>query len=150
MPTTRGRNQLDAASGTMPRREKTNPKRADVLATRTSIGNVIVTPTPTAAPLMAPITGFCDRKMRSVSMPPPSRGTRPALCAAVSVWSNDDSPPDRSAPAQNARPSPVTMTARTESSASAMSKAEIISRIIVSVKALSFSGRDNVNVAMLP
>jgi hypothetical protein len=30
-----------------------------------------------------------------------------------------------------------------------MSKAEIISRIIVSVKALSFSGRDKVNVAML-
>ena len=42
MPTTRGRNQLDAASGTIPRRAKTKPKRALSDARRTSIGSVIV------------------------------------------------------------------------------------------------------------
>ena len=109
-----------------------------------------VTPTPVAAPLMAAITGLRDRKIRNASTPPPSRGTRPALWASVRVWSNVAPPAERSAPAQNARPSPVTMTARTESSASAKSKAEIISRIIVSVKAFSFSGRESVNVAIDP
>ena len=73
MPTTRGRNQLDAASGTMPRRVNTNPKRASVLAMRMSIGSVIVTPTPTAGPLIAAITGLVESKIRSVTMPPPSR-----------------------------------------------------------------------------
>ena len=64
------------------------------------------------------------------------------------VWSNVESPAERSAPAQNAWPAPVTITARTESSASAMSNAAIISRIIVTVNALSFSGRESVNVAI--
>ena len=40
-----------------------------------SIGSVMVTPTPTAAPLIAPITGFVQSKMRNETMPPPSRGT---------------------------------------------------------------------------
>jgi hypothetical protein len=73
MPTTRGRNQLDAASGVMPRRENTKPKRAALDASRMSIGSCIVAPMPTAAPLIAPITGFTLRKIRSVTMPPPSR-----------------------------------------------------------------------------
>ena len=73
MPTRRDRNQVDAASGVMPRREKTKPKRASVDASRMSIGICIVTPMPTAAPLIAPITGFRLLKMRSVVMPPPSR-----------------------------------------------------------------------------
>ena len=60
IPTNRGRNQLDAASGTMPRREKTKPNFAAVDASRISIGSVIVTPTPTAAPLIAPMTGFFE------------------------------------------------------------------------------------------
>ena len=42
----------------MPRRAKTKPKRADSLAKRTSIGKVIVTPTPTAGPLIAAMTGL--------------------------------------------------------------------------------------------
>ena len=58
MPTTRGRNQDEQASGTIPRRAKTKPKRADSLAKRTSIGKVIVAPTPTAGPLIAAITGL--------------------------------------------------------------------------------------------
>ncbi len=73
IPTMRGRNQLDAASGTMPRRANTSPKRASVDARRMSIGSCIVTPTPTAGPLIAPITGFRHSKIRSVTSPPPSR-----------------------------------------------------------------------------
>ena len=73
MPTRRPRNHVDAASGVMPRRANTKPKRAVVLAMRMSIGSCIVMPMPTAAPLMAPITGFRLLKMRSVAMPPPSR-----------------------------------------------------------------------------
>ena len=58
MPTTRGRNQLLQASGTIPRRAKTKPNLAFSLAIRTSMGSVMVTPTPTAGPLIAAITGF--------------------------------------------------------------------------------------------
>ena len=65
MPTILGRNQLEHASGTIPRRTKTKPKRASSAARRTSIGSVIVTPTPTAAPLIAAITGFVESKIRS-------------------------------------------------------------------------------------
>ena len=75
MPTTRGRNQLDAASGTMPRRAKTNPKRADAPAMRTSMGSVIVAPTPTAGPLIAAITGTVRAAKRSATTPPRSRPT---------------------------------------------------------------------------
>src|SRR3990167_2776868 len=52
MPTRRGRNQLEAASGLMPRRLNTKPKRAFSEAMRISIGSCMVTPMPTAAPLM--------------------------------------------------------------------------------------------------
>ena len=69
MPTTRGRNQLDAASMTIPRRANTNPKRAVSERSRTSIGSVIVTPTPTAGPLTAAITGLSDLKIRSANEP---------------------------------------------------------------------------------
>ena len=58
MPTTRGRNQLEQASGMIPRRANTKPMRACSEARRTSIGRVIVAPTPTAGPLMAAITGL--------------------------------------------------------------------------------------------
>jgi hypothetical protein len=42
----------------MPRRANTKPMRAPSAARRMSIGRVIVTPTPTAGPLMAAMTGF--------------------------------------------------------------------------------------------
>ena len=44
----------------MPRRVKTKPIFAPSTASRTSIGSVIVIPTPTAGPLMAAITGLVD------------------------------------------------------------------------------------------
>jgi hypothetical protein len=40
---------------------------------RTSIGSCIVAPTPDRGPFTAAITGFFDSKIRSVSLPPPSR-----------------------------------------------------------------------------
>src|SRR2546426_2516175 len=61
--------------------------------------------------------------------------------------SNVPPPAERSAPAQNARPAPVTITARTVSSASAASKASTSSPSVVAVTALSFSGRASVTSA---
>ena len=69
MPTTRGRNQLEQASGTMPRRANTKPMRASSAARRTSIGSVIVAPTPTAGPLIAPITGLVEAKIAQRELP---------------------------------------------------------------------------------
>ena len=146
MPTTRGRNQLDAASGTMPRRANTNPMRAVSDARRMSIGRVMVTPTPTAGPLMAAITGFSDRKMRSEMRPPSSRQRWPDS-STPSGRSNVRSPIDMSAPAQNARPLPVTTTTRTSSSASLRSKASRSSSTIDMVTALRASGRLSVSVS---
>jgi len=48
-------------------------KRAADDAMRMSIGRVMVTPTPTAGPLIAAMTGFFASKMRSATRPPPSR-----------------------------------------------------------------------------
>ena len=114
-----------------------------------SIGSVIVTPTPTAAPLKAPITGFLDSKMRNDTMPPPSRGTPASVWMSLPPLENVFPPAERSAPAQNARsPDPVTITARTSSSASVRSNASSSSFIIVPVNAFIFSGRCSVIVAM--
>ena len=60
MPTMRGRNHDEQASGTMPRRANTKPIFAPSTAMRMSIGSVIVIPTPTAGPLMAAMTGLSD------------------------------------------------------------------------------------------
>jgi hypothetical protein len=68
-----GRNQDEQASGTMPRRANTKPKRAALEAMRMSMGSVMVTPTPTAGPFTAAMTGFLEEKMRSDTRPPPSR-----------------------------------------------------------------------------
>ena len=66
---------------------------------------------------------------------------------APDVFWNVVAPSDMSAPAQNARPAPVTITARTSPSASAASSAATISCTILDVKALSLSGRSSVMVA---
>lgn len=154
MPTTRGRNQLDAASGTRPRRANTKPKRADSPAIRMSAGSVIVEPTPTAGPLTATMTGFTLAAIRSATHPPPSRGAPSMVPKSVrppsrpaARWSNVDAPPARSAPAQNPRPAPVTTTALTVSSASVTSNAAISSSAMMCVKAFSRSGRCRVMVA---
>src|SRR4051794_5297875 len=86
--------------------------------------------------------------MRSVTWPPPSRGTpEPSWPRAAALKVSP--PASRSAPAQNARPSPVTMTARTSSSASVRSKASRSSRPMTPVKAFILSGRFRGMVATL-
>jgi hypothetical protein len=156
----RGRNHDDAASGTIPSRPKTKPMRAEDDASRTSIGSVIVAPIPTAGPLIAPMTGLVQRKIASVTRPPVSRtpwtiaGSSKRSRRSSSVGRCVSSRPktlpsaDRSMPTQNARPRPVTTTARTSSSAPARSKACSSSSAIVTVNALRWSGRSSVSVRM--
>ena len=153
MPTIRGRNQLDAASGTSPRRAKTKPNFAVSAAILMSAGSVMVAPTPTAGPLTATITGLREAAMRSETIPPPSRRTPaivPPACGSSPRPANVARPPARSAPAQKPRPAPVSRTTRTPLSASARSKAATSSPAIVAVKALSRSGRCSVIVAVPP
>ena len=119
----------------------------------------MVTPMPTAGPLIAAITGLRHWKMRSVTRPPPSRAfscersglpSGPRHLRAVRAVAVEGLAAGReSAPAQNARPAPVTMTARTASSASAASNAAISSWIICVLSAFSLSGRLIVMVKML-
>ena len=144
MPTRRGRNQEEAASITTPRREKTKPNRASVEARRISIGRICVAPKPTAGPFTAAITGFFMSKRRSATRPPPSRWRAPGSGRARSKVPG---PPERSAPAQKARPAPVTMTARTPSSRSAASSASRYSPIMAALTAFSRSGRLSVSVS---
>jgi hypothetical protein len=73
IPTIRGRNQLEQASGTIPRLVKTKPNFAFWAAILTSMARVMVTPMPTAGPLIAAIMGLIDSKIRNVNWPPPSR-----------------------------------------------------------------------------
>ena len=115
------------------------------------MGSVMVAPTPTAGPLMAPITGLVHWKMRRVRRPPSSRwgrrGPPPPPVAGLPASTSKLSPPLwRSAPAQKPRPRPVTTTTRTSGSASASSKAAHSSRCIGTVKAFSRSGRSRVIV----
>ena len=104
------------------------PILAPLAAMRISIGKVMVMPTPTAGPLIAAIDGFRQLKIASDE----------AAAALCPNWQNTPAPwlpevskllapPETSAPAQKARPAPVTMTARTSSSRSACSKASVIS-----------------------
>ena len=85
MPTTRGRNQLEQASGMIPRRANTKPMRASSEARRTSIGSVIVAPTPTAGPLMAAITGLVQLKTPQRQFPAVVAGNRVRLAALAVV-----------------------------------------------------------------
>ena len=95
------------------------------------------------------MTGLVHSKIRSVTRPPPSRVTPgTSVRSSLPPPANVSPPPHRSAPAQNPRPAPVTMTTRTSSSASIRSNASIISYIIVPVNAFSWSGRLSVIVAM--
>jgi hypothetical protein len=103
----------------------------------------MVTPTPTAGPLTAAITGFRLSKIRSDTSPPPSRW---ASAVFWSLWSKVPPPAPRSAPAQKPRPAPVTITTRIPSSLSARSKAASSSSLMVAVKALRRSGRFSVTV----
>ena len=90
------------------------------------------------------MTGFNDLKIRNEIWPPPSRGVSSSCCRARQ--SNVLPPASRSVPAQKPRPAPVTITARTSSSASEASNASISSRPITGVNAFKRSGRLSVIV----
>ena len=116
-----------------------------------SIASVEETPNPTAAPLIAAITGFGKSKRRMVIEEVPSIAIGGAessvgVCAA-SPGAGLRGPADMSDPAQKARPAPVTITARTSSFTAAASNARCSSAVIRGVWAFSFSGRCNVIVA---
>ena len=126
MPTTRGRNHDDAASGTIPTRAKTKPNRADSAAIRMSIGSVSVAPMPTAGPFTAAITGLRSAANGRLATPPASRGKPPICCAQRAGRSRRvrrSANVSRAAAEVGAgaeRPArPVTTTTRTASSASA-------------------------------
>ena len=147
MPTMRGKNHDEHASGTIPRRVNTKPIFAELEIRRISIANVMVAPIPTAGPLIAPMIGLLHLNIRNVTVPPPSRRNFDCESVLSEPSLKVPPPPDKSAPAQNPRPEPVITTARTLSSASISSNTMCNSRIMVLVNALSFSGRCNVTVA---
>ena len=138
---------------------KTKPILASSAAKRKSAARVMVIPTPTAGPLMAAMIGFNESNIRRTTRPPPSRRRsspsrrRSSPSASVPFDSalhseNVSAPEDRSAPAQNARPAPVRITARTASFASVESNASMSSFSIVVVNAFSLSGRSRVITAI--
>jgi hypothetical protein len=117
-------------SGINPTRLKANSKNADDAATTRSHASASGQPKPAAAPCTPATTGFGNSVI--------ARTTRLAASAAPAV-----SPPVRSPPEQNARPAPVSSTARTVASAAASpSRADNSSSMGVST-ALSFSGRSS-------
>ena len=100
MPTMRGRNQVAHDSGTMPRRVNGRAKRLPSAPMRTSIGRTIVTPIPTAVPLIAAITGLREPKIRSASSPPTSRvpprsGLKPGGVGVVAAGTGGEVRPRR-------------------------------------------------------
>jgi hypothetical protein len=123
-----------AASGTRPRRTKTNPKREHSPAKRMSHCSGSVAPTPAAVPLSAPMIGFGISHARS------GRRTSPASANTVA-------PPSKSAPTQKSAPAPVTTIARTASLAAAAASASRYSSPMRRVQALRRSGRASVIVA---
>ena len=158
MLTMRGRNQDEQASGVMPILLKTKPTRAVSATNRISMAQSMVAPIPTAAPFTAAMTGFLHSKIASVSWPPVSltpasisgsdKRERMSSRSGFSDSFNPKTLPvlDKSMPAQKALPAPVTTIASTASSSLACSKAIISSSAMVTVNALSCSGRFRVMV----
>ncbi|BBX69865.1 hypothetical protein MPSYJ_33260 [Mycolicibacterium psychrotolerans] len=95
-------------SGSTPRRTCATAYFASVATTRMSACNAIVNPIPIAWPLTAAITGVRSSKAAG------SVGD----AVKVSPGAPNGSPSEKSAPAQNASPAPVSTIARTASSSS--------------------------------
>lgn len=64
---------MEQESGTIPLLTNTKPILASFAATRMSIANVIVIPTPTAAPFIAAMMGFLHLYAAKATFPPESR-----------------------------------------------------------------------------
>ncbi len=131
----------------MPRRPKTNASFASSAANRTSNSSESVRPAPTAAPFSAPITGVAIVQKADFSAIESESTPSSSSCSACASAPNEPPPAERSTPAQNPLPAPVTTIARTASSASNSHMASKNSRCIVRSKALRASGRLSVSVA---
>ena len=123
----RGRNQLDAASGTMPRRENTKPKRAVFACDADVHGELHGDADADRGAVDRGDDGleaFEDLERQAAAavahaFVAPVDVSAAALRSGRSarwVASKVAAPADRSAPAQKARPAPVTMMQRTSSS----------------------------------
>ena len=106
----------------------------------TSIGRIIVAPTPTQAPLTAAIRGF-EERTRPIQSPPPRSCAPPDSIRDLKLSR-------MSAPAQNPRPAPVTTMAPTSGASFRALIAACSSRLISFVQAFSRSGRFRVMTAM--
>jgi hypothetical protein len=117
MPTSRGRNQLDALSITIPRCANTKPNFARSLASRMSIGSVIVTPTPTRRAVDRGDQGLGRGEQAQRELTPAVPPARRVVPGVERVRTGQVHPGAE-------RPTrPVTTTARTSSSASRSSSA---------------------------
>jgi hypothetical protein len=119
-------------AGTAPMRECVSANRASSLAMRKSQASANSRPPVTVTPLMAPITGTGN-----------ARSTSSTLGGISSPEPNSC----RSMPAQNARPAPVSTTARSPGSAASPSTADPSRPSSAAFNALSLAGRFSVTSA---
>ena len=128
---------MEAPSGTRPTRTKRIDMRAFAAARRTAQGSVTLSPMPTANPLRATTMGLVRRtasthRVGVASSSPPSRSSV------------------KSAPAQKARPVPVSTMAPMAGSPAQASRQAIASSVMAVFQALSFSGRLRVRMPTRP
>ena len=96
----------------MPRRENTKPNRADVLASRMSIGSSMVAPKPAATPFTAAITGLRAGEDPQVEQATAvSEVLRPPRAQTLFFRVEGLRPPGDVGADENALPAPVTTTA---------------------------------------
>src|ERR1700733_1449575 len=103
--------------------------------------NASVSPYPTAGPFTAAMTTF--RSERGSTQDGFTLGGR----SLPGAGRDREAGSLTSAPAQNARPAPVSTMTRTASSASARRSASVVARTMLSVRAFSRCGRSSVTVA---
>ena len=127
----RARRTMPPVEAMIPKPTSVQPNLARSEATTMSQESAISMPPPAAEPLHAAITGL--EQVRLVKPPKP---------CSVTVW---HSPPsessERSSPAQNTLPVPVTMMARTAGSVSALFMIFSIAFEVAPLSAFAMSGR---------
>ena len=135
--------KLLAASGTTPSDVKGNRNRASLDITTNSANPNIVAPMPTANPLTAQIKGLGNAASTSMNPGNPCRPATklPEIRPAIST---------RSAPDENARPVPVTITTAVVRFAPNSMRASVAASYKASLNEFSASGRFYVIVATRP
>ena len=149
-PTRCGSSQVPPLSGTSPILLKAWMKLAPGAAMAMSHAMATDAPAPAATPLTAHTVGTRTAIRRRVVGLKAWSITGPGSARNMMSSPARKSNSDRSAPAQNARPAPVSTNARIDLSASTSSSAAHRSRCIWRVKLLSEAGRFSVRMAMGP